>query len=352
MHFRKGRTPQTQYDFKVGDNSLEIVDQYKYLGVIFQEKNNFRCNADTLAKAAGRALGSVINKVHGLKACGFRTYEKLYNACVVPVLDYGSSVWGHNHYQSTDNIQNRALRYFLGVCRFAPTLALYGDTGWIPCTHRRWCNMLRYWNRLIKMDDSRLTKRAFLHDYTLCSNNWCSEVKEIMCKLNLTAQFNSKQTVNLVRARDAISQYYGAQWSRDIQTQPKLRTYRVFKTTFKCEDYVTMDLIKHERSILTQFRCGILPIRIETGRYVGEAPDQRLCVFCNRNAVEDERHLLFFCDMYNELRSQVFGDIIDRLGSVSVEDKLTSLVTNHVRKTARFLTKAYTIRRTRVYSRN
>ena len=113
-----------------------------------------------------------------------------------------------------------------------------------------------------------------------------------------------------------------------------------------------MDLIKHERSILTQFRCGILPIRIETGRYVGEAPDQRLCVFCNQNAVEDERHLLFFCDMYNELRSQIFGDIIDRLGSVSVEDKLTSLVTNHVRKTARFLTKAYTIRRTRVYSRN
>ena len=41
------------------------------------------------------------------------------------------------------------------------------------------------------------------------------------------------------------------------------------------------------------FRFGILPLRIETGRFVNEALDNRLCRLCNSNAVEDEIHFLF-----------------------------------------------------------
>jgi hypothetical protein len=48
---------------------LETVDKYKYLGIIMHEK-------------AGRALGSLINKIHNLKDFGFRAYEILSNSCV------------------------------------------------------------------------------------------------------------------------------------------------------------------------------------------------------------------------------------------------------------------------------
>ena len=40
-------------------------------------------------------------------------------------------------------------------------------------------------------------------------------------------------------------------------------------TEFKCEDYVKLNLKKCERSVLCHFRTGILPLRVETGRYVG-----------------------------------------------------------------------------------
>ena len=348
MHLRKGRTPQTVFDFKVGDNSLELVEQYKYLGVVLQEKGNFRCNAETLSKGASRALGSLINKIHHLKDVGFRTYEKLYYSCVVPILDYSSTVWGYSHFQCIDNVQHRALRYFLGVGRFAPTLALYGDTGWLPCKYRRWGNVLRYWNRLIKMDNSRLTKRVFEADYVLGTNNWCNDVREIMEQLNIMDHYNNKTTVDLACAKRIITEHYGTTWSREVQTLPKLRTYRTFKNTFKCEDYVMMDLKKHERSIFAQFRCGILPLRIETGRYVGESPDQRLCVFCDQHAVEDEKHMLIHCDLYNHIRADVFGNI--HTDTLSADDKFVSLVNEHVRKTAKFLTKAYLKRRSCLYS--
>ena len=167
IHFRGDRAKRSERVFKIGDNILETVDQYKYLGVIFHEKNNFSINCETLSKAAGRALGGIINKIHSFKTFSFGAFEKLYNSCVVPILDYGASVWGFKTYQSADNVDLRALRYFLGVHRFAPNLlALYGDAGWTPSVYRRWLCILRYWNRLVLMDNNRLTKHAFNNDYT------------------------------------------------------------------------------------------------------------------------------------------------------------------------------------------
>jgi hypothetical protein len=116
----------------LGADYIETVNKYKYLGVLFSEKGDFSEHCDNLGKAGGRALGAVISKVHSLKNTGFKTFEKLYVLCVVPVLDYCSAIWGFRNDQQIDNIQNRAIRYYLGVHRFTPVLALTGDTGWLP----------------------------------------------------------------------------------------------------------------------------------------------------------------------------------------------------------------------------
>ena len=160
MHFRRGNAAISKFSFKIGGNILETVEKCKYLGVIFQEKNNFSLNCEALAKCGGRVLGSFISKIHNLKDFGFSSYEKLYNLCVVSILDYCSSVCGFKQYQTIDNIQHRALCYYFDVHRFTPILAIYGDSGWIPCVYRRWGNILRIWNRLIDMDNFRLTKKG------------------------------------------------------------------------------------------------------------------------------------------------------------------------------------------------
>ena len=176
VHFRKGLRNRSDFVFKIGKNTIEIVEQYKYLGVIFQEKSDFSFTADALAKGAGRALGGLISRIHSLKEFGFKTFEKLYYACVFPVLDYGSSVWGYKPYTQIDNIQNRAMRYFLGVHRFTPNMAITGYMGWLPSVYRRWCSMIRLWNRILLFDDTRITKKVFNHDYNICQNNCCEDL--------------------------------------------------------------------------------------------------------------------------------------------------------------------------------
>ena len=72
IHFRTSRRKRTEYQFKIGNNTLDITDIYKYLGVIFTEKNDFTLNAENLARGGGRALESVISKLHTLKEFGIK----------------------------------------------------------------------------------------------------------------------------------------------------------------------------------------------------------------------------------------------------------------------------------------
>ena len=68
--------------------------------------------------------------MYNIKDFGFKTFEKLYESCAIPILDYGASVWGFKSYSEIGSVQNRgAIRYFLGVYRFTPSLAIIGDIG-------------------------------------------------------------------------------------------------------------------------------------------------------------------------------------------------------------------------------
>ena len=76
----------------------------------------------------------------------------------------------------------------------------------------------------------------------------------------------------------------------------KLRTYRLYKTELQPESYVQLSLQRDHRRILSMFRCGNLPLHIETGRFARpKLPvEQRTCFHCE-DTVEHELHFLIDC---------------------------------------------------------
>ena len=67
--------------------------------------------------------------------------------------------------------------------------------------------------------------------------------------------------------------------------------------------------IKNKRSLLSQFRCGGLPLATETGRYRQIPGNERYCTFCEQNAIEEEIHFLGTCNFYSKLRDTLFHNI-------------------------------------------
>ena len=76
------------------------------------------------------------------------------------MLDYASEIWGYRGYEKIDQVQSRAIRAYFGVHGFAPNLSIQGDMGWTDGSIRRRVNMVRYWNRPVRLNDDRLTKNG------------------------------------------------------------------------------------------------------------------------------------------------------------------------------------------------
>ena len=135
VHFRKKRIPRSCVQFHIGENIIEYAE-YKYLGVVLDEFLNFENTANVMALSASRALGAIIGKFSDIKNMGFETFTQLFERCVTPIMEYGSSCRGFKQFSKCDNVQNRAFRFFLGVQRFTPIPFLYSEMLW-QCTSYR-----------------------------------------------------------------------------------------------------------------------------------------------------------------------------------------------------------------------
>ena len=124
---------------------------------------------------------------------------------------------------------------------------------------------------------------------------------------------------------------YVAEWYTLINRQTgqsgvgrnKLRTYKLFKSSFETEKYCMVLMPISHRAAFCKFRCGVAPIRIETGRYENIAVSQRLCNFCN--VVEDETHVILDCSAYDLLRNNLFSKAISVLPSIMNLDSIEKM---------------------------
>ena len=114
--------------------------------------------------------------------------------------------------------------------------------------------------------------------------------------------------------------------------QAKIKNFCKIQIRNKTELYVSSPLPKSKRSLLSQFRCGILPLATETGRYQQIPSNERYCTICDENAIEDEIHFLCTCIFYSKLRDTLFHNInsikptVVNISAMSGIDLLTFLM--------------------------
>ena len=111
----------------------------------------------------------------------------------------------------------------------------------------------------------------------------------------------------------------------------KLRTYKLFKSEYGSEQYCKIILPLKHRSAFAKFRCGVAPLRLETGRYENIPENERLCPYC-RQSVEDEFHVLLNCNLYVDERRDLFlkaSEITPEFNRFNDCDKMTFLCSNN-----------------------
>ena len=311
VHFRRCTKQMTSKQFKLGVHELQIVNEYRYLGVVLDCHGTNESLMNHLCGATSRALGSVISKTKANYDLGYKTFTKLLESCVFPIVDYASGSWstGSNCLR-IDSIQARATRFYCGLPRNTTLMALHHETNWSPGVIRRDLEKLRLYNQLVRMERGQLSRRLLEYD-RLVEGTWSADMKALCETLGLVEAWNEFAPVNLKFARKTLDSIFRNAWKAEVSTKPKLSL--MAKLNGDCAHntphYVSSNLKKCQRSLISRLWTGSLQLRIETGRYYGIPRAERHCQVCNNDCVEDELHFLFDCERYNSARIKLYSKL-------------------------------------------
>ena len=135
----------------------------------------------------------------------------------------------------------------------------------------------------------------------------------------------------------------------ECSMKPKLRTFIILKKIQNLPPHFAKPLSFIERKTISKLRLGVLPVRLETARYLGPIvpEDQRFC-YCMSSEIESEAHVLFSCKVYADLRDAWLENlcITSNFNDLPLKEKLDIVlnVPENVKPTGKFLVNAMDLR--------
>ena len=99
-------TVSKPYELEINNEKIKCVSEFNFLGIMLDEFLSWTSHTKMVTAKISRTLG-VIKRVR--KFLPYHVLEKIYNALIVPHLNYGLKLWGTN-LKAVTTIQKRAIR--------------------------------------------------------------------------------------------------------------------------------------------------------------------------------------------------------------------------------------------------
>ena len=332
------RWPPRDLKMKLGQHTLKQVKQYKYLGIELTRTLKWNVYAKRILQKARRNLTHVW--AMGIRG-GFasvKTAEMLWKALVRSVLEYGCEIWGEGAFYDFEKIQIEMGRRILRCKSTLTNEVVLGDLGWETMKARRDEMRLRYWAKLIRMQEHRIPKilyrqseiRLDLEDPT---PTWCRYTKDLLYQVGLGRFWETEdlpaeeEWARLIR--EQIHAREEQEWIQEMKDHAKLRTYITLKRKLEREKYLEIR-DRYGAPELTKIRGGSNRLRIETGRWTQIPKEERFCEICLNGEVEDETHFMLFCPVYQDLRDNLWREFETKFGirkdAMTTQQQLNTLI--------------------------
>ena len=193
MHFCRQHRLHPDPELMLNGTSIPLVEETKFLGLIFDNKLTFLPHIKYLRDKCLRAMNLLRVVSHTNWGADTTTLLKLYRSLVRSKLDYGCVVYGsacNTHLQLLDCIQNSALRICLGAFRTSPASSLHVEANELPL-ELRWVKLSLQYILKLKANSAyncvfNNNFKPFLIPNLTIYQPWASECKSTYKKQQLT----------------------------------------------------------------------------------------------------------------------------------------------------------------------
>ena len=307
MTFSKG-TIRKEPKFYINNVLIENTKTFKYLGfTISSSKCSFLPTLDDLSARASKGLYALRSRLP-FNSLPIKTILKVFDACIMPILLYGSELWGV--YTNLDwkrwdeskieRVHTQFLKRLLGVNRSTTNIMTRAELGRHSLQEFMTRRYVRYVSYLGEKDSEYLCKQAYSYELEQAHKD---VPRANIFSMLTTVQEIPYQDICMLSTGDLNKRIRGKfdeDWKVNLQAFSKADTYQLFKNQVKFEPYLEDIRCRKYRVSMSKFRLSDHCLMIEKGRH--KRPqiqrDQRFCPFCP-GQVEDETHFLTQCCGYD-----------------------------------------------------
>ena len=306
--FSKGKVSKFP-QFYLGKETVEVVPNYTYLGVVFNYNGLFNKAISKQIAQARKAMYGLLEKAKILKLPIDITCD-LFDKVVMPVLLYGCEIWGWSNLNEAEIFYRNFLRILLKTYKFTPNCMLYGELGTTDIKTRVMCRMVYFWSKLKMLRPDKLSSIMFKFTSKLQNqnptNNDFKWIKSIQDCLNSTgfSGFWGVQNIDIdwfkqifkLRCNDIFKQ----NWLSEVKGNSQCANYRMIKENHEFEKYFK-ELEPAHAANIAKFRTRTHHLPVTWSRFRGTSEDEN-CTLCRKGEKGDEFHFLFKCNFFDRDR--------------------------------------------------
>ena len=295
--------------FTLNGDPVEIVKEFKYLGVVFTQNGRFNRNIKQISDLAGKAMHLLRKRTINLNL-PIDCQLKLFDQTVVPILLYGSEIFGHENLYQLERIHLDFLKSILKLKKCTPNVMVYGEFGRFPLEIMVKSRMIKYWCKLISGKSTKISciiykLLYYMYRTDIYSSKWILKVKNIIQETGLNYIWLNNDVENIDNfcsiVNTKLHDHFTQKWNNDIFDSSKCLNYRLYKKELNLEKYICEMPLKSAIP-LARYRTTNHRLPIEKGSWDRSRRDTRNCNLCNKNLLGDEYHFLLECDFFKTQR--------------------------------------------------
>ena len=165
--------------FNIGNQTLETVNKYTYLGIEISSNGNFNGAIKQLCSKAKKALGRLKRILYSVQT-DVRLYLDLFDKLIAPIFLYGCEIWGAYVIPPSpcispdditlyfkvefERVYVNYLKYVLGVNTKACNIAVLSEVGKYPYSLEVLTRVCKNWYRM-----ENVNPESLLHDVYRCN---------------------------------------------------------------------------------------------------------------------------------------------------------------------------------------
>jgi len=306
--FRKGGNLSKLDCFTFQGNSIEIVKEYKYLGVSFYWNGNFKNHFKERAASARIGIYSIWRFINGNSPiiAKFKVFDAIYKA----ILIYAAQSWGNIRSDALESVQRFFIRKLFNLPFNTPNYILLLECGRYSIFLSAFKLHLRYLLKISQMNNNRYPYICYKDGI---DNNvgWFVELNKLSNEAGLS--INLKTSHSLIEKAKYFEklllilheQEKQSLFSSVNKSQFHL-LYKTLKTDFLMENYMLDNNLPHEYvQLIFGARCESLSVKYKP--WLKNNASEYKCIFCNSGESDTILHVISNCDRFTLARKKYFN---------------------------------------------